>query len=113
MVREEIAQQPADHINIVLFLESTTSGGTSVHPFFPRLMAAAIETKTPIQPVSLRYLNDNQISNIAPFTNDQSLLNHAFHLMKQKSTNTVICFGEPIVRHKGRTVATLLNKHTP
>ena len=97
LVREEIAQRLADHINIVLFPEGTTSDGTSVRPFFPRLMAAAIETSTPIQPVSLRYLNDNRISNIAPFTNDQSLLNHAVRLMKQKSTDAVICFGEPIV----------------
>ena len=96
LVREEIARRLADRINVVLFPEGTTTDGTSVRPFFPRLMAAAIETDTPIQPVSLRYLNNNRISDIVPFTSDRMLLSHAIQLMKQKYTDAVIYFGETI-----------------
>ena len=95
-VRAEIARRLSKHINVALFPEGTTSDGTSVRPFFPRLMAAAIETGTPIQPVSLRYLNDNQISRVMPFTRDRSLLGHAVGLMKQKHTDAFIHFGEAI-----------------
>ena len=104
LVREEITRRLADDINVVLFPEGTTSDGTSVRPFFPRLMATAIDTDTSIQPVSLRYLNDNRISDIAPFTSDRSLLSHAIQLLKQKSTDAFICFGPPITpRGKDRS----------
>lgn len=96
LVREEIARRLADRISVCLFPEGTTSDGISVRPFFPRLMAAAIETDTPIQPISLRYFNDGRMSKIVPFTNDQSLLIHATQMMKQKYTDVVICFGETI-----------------
>lgn len=96
LVREEITRRLADLSNVVLFPEGTTSDGTSVRPFFPRLMAAAIDTDTPIQPVFLRYLNDNKISDVVPFTNDWSLLHHAVRLMRQKSTDAIIYFGNPI-----------------
>ena len=96
LVREEITQRLADRTNVVLFPEGTTSDGTAVRPFFSRLMAAAIETDTPIQPVSLRYLNDNRISDIVPFTSDRSLLSHAIQLMQQQYTDAVIRFGETI-----------------
>ena len=96
LVREEITRRLADNINVVLFPEGTTSDGTSVRPFFPRLMAAAIDTDTSVQPVSLRYFNDNRISDITPFTSDRSLLSHAIQLLKQKSTDVVIRFGPPI-----------------
>jgi len=96
LVREEISRRLANHINVALFPEGTTSDGTSVRSFFPRLMATAIDTETPIQPVSLRYLNDNQISNIVPFTSDRPLLNHAIQLMKQKYTEAIIHFGGTI-----------------
>ena len=97
LVRKEIARRLADNISVVLFPEGTTSDGKSVRPFFPRLMAAAIDTNTSIQPVSLCYFHDNRISDIAPFTNERSLLGHAIRLLKQKSTDTVICFGSPIM----------------
>ena len=96
VVREQIARRLNDRINVVLFPEGTTSDGTSVRPFFPRLMATAIDTATPIQPISLCYLNNGRISDVVPFTNDRSLFRHALQLMQQKYTDVVIYFGETI-----------------
>jgi len=96
LVRTEIARRLNECINVVLFPEGTTSDGTSVRPFFPRLMATAIDTGTPIQPISLCYFNNRKISDIVPFTSDRSLLSHAVQLMKQKYTDVVLHFGEPI-----------------
>ena len=96
LVREEIERRLSECINVVLFPEGTTSDGLSVRPFFPRLLATAIDTNTPIQPISLRYFNGHRVSDIVPFMSDRSLLSHAVQLMKQKHIHVTLHFGQTI-----------------
>ncbi|MGA6099309.1 lysophospholipid acyltransferase family protein [Stutzerimonas marianensis] len=80
-----LGRQLGDHLrqgrNLLIFPEGTTTDGTSLRPFHPRLLACAVETATPIQPVAIRYLRDGQPDPIAPFVGDDDLLSHLFRLM--------------------------------
>lgn len=96
IVRDEITRRLSDNTSVTLFPEGTTSDGASVRPFFPRLLAAAIETNTLIQPLTLQYRNGGKRSEVVPFTRDQSLLRHAIGLMKQKHTDAILCFADTI-----------------
>jgi 1-acyl-sn-glycerol-3-phosphate acyltransferase len=49
----------ADHC-LTFFPEATTGNGKAIRRFHPRLFSSAIETNTPILPVSIRYLTDTQ-----------------------------------------------------
>ena len=96
IVRKKITQRLSNNISVTLFPEGTTSNGASVRPFFPRLMATAIETNTLIQPLTLQYRNEGKRSEDAPFTRDQSLLSHAIKLMKKKHIDATLCFANTI-----------------
>lgn len=67
--------------NLLIFPEGTTTDGATLRTFHSRLLACAIETGTPIQPVAIRYLRDGQADPIAPFIGDDDLLSHLFRLL--------------------------------
>lgn len=48
-----------DHC-LTFFPEATTGNGHAIRQFHPRLFASAIESATPLLPVSLRYITDTQ-----------------------------------------------------
>ena len=81
----------------VIFPEGTTSDGTQVKKFYPRLFAAAIEAKTLVQPVALHYPLDNGVNPWVPFTRDQSILRHVMSLLHHnKHINVCVSFLEPV-----------------
>jgi 1-acyl-sn-glycerol-3-phosphate acyltransferase len=49
----------ADHC-LTFFPEATTGNGKAIRRFHPRLFSSAIETKTPLLPVSIQYLTNTQ-----------------------------------------------------
>ncbi|MCQ4313119.1 1-acyl-sn-glycerol-3-phosphate acyltransferase [Pseudomonas stutzeri] len=67
--------------DLLIFPEGTTTNGAALRTFHSRLLACAIETGTPIQPVAIRYLRDGQADPIAPFIGDDDLLSHLFRLL--------------------------------
>jgi len=99
------AQQVADAIatrlqgdrQLALFPEGTTSDGTSVGTFFPRLFAAAIDTNTQIIPVALRYSRQGEIDTQLAFTKDQSFFSVLLHLLGRKSSHAHVVFAKPIL----------------
>lgn len=60
--------------NVLVFAESTTSEGTSVKPFHPRLFKAAIESQSPVSPVMIRYQRRGQPFTDAAWTDERNLL---------------------------------------
>lgn len=48
-----------DHC-LTFFPEATTGNGRAIRQFHPRLFASAIESKTPLLPVAIRYITDTQ-----------------------------------------------------
>ena len=53
--KKVIAQHLLNGNNVVVFPEGTTSDGIKMRPFYPRLFAAAIDYRIPIQPIALVY----------------------------------------------------------
>lgn len=84
---EQLKQQMLKKLNlgnhVLLFPEGTTSDGRDVLPFFPRLFAVTQETGRPIQPVALRYTQAGEISNAAPYIDDDVLVANIWRVLKQ------------------------------
>ncbi len=87
--------------SVASFPEAKTTEGTSVKIFHARLFSAAIETKTPIQPVALRYPATDDHSNakinpIVPYVEDPNLVRHAFRIMCAKRTIAEVTLCDPL-----------------
>ncbi|WP_295687996.1 1-acyl-sn-glycerol-3-phosphate acyltransferase [uncultured Nevskia sp.] len=70
------------HDSIVFFPEGTTTDGSIVLKFQPRLFATAIETKRPVQPVALRYSAAANGTKTAPFIGDDDMIRNIYRLLK-------------------------------
>ena len=82
--------------SVASFPEGTTSEGASVLPFHPRLFAAAIETKSIVQPVALCYPHIHGVNPIVPYVRNSNLVMHAIRIMCAKRTAAEITLCEPI-----------------
>ena len=82
--------------SVASFPEAKATDGTVVHTFYPRLFAAAIETKSVIQPAALRYPHDQGVNPIVPFVDNRNLVKHAFRIMSAKRTAAELTLCEPI-----------------
>jgi 1-acyl-sn-glycerol-3-phosphate acyltransferase len=78
---EQLVAELQQGRDLLIFPEGTTTNGAALRTFHSRLLACAIETDTPIQPVAIRYLRDGQADPIAPFIGDDDLLSHLFRLL--------------------------------
>jgi len=101
-VSAQIAQHLLEGGLLALFPEGTTTDGREVRPFFSRLFAAAVDTATPVVPVALRYHIDGEFDPIAPYTDQQSLLDNLRGLLLRERTEVHVVFGNPIAA-AGRT----------
>lgn len=81
---------------LTLFPEGTTTDGREVRPFFSRLFAAAIDTGTDVTPVALRYHIDGDHDPLAPYTDDQSILDNLRGLIARDHTGVNVVFGDRI-----------------
>jgi len=96
-VAEAIATRLQGDRQLAIFPEGTTSNGTSVGRFFPRLFAAAIDTNTQVIPVALRYSRHGKIDTQLAFSSQQSFFYVLLHLLKRQSSHVHVVFAEPIL----------------
>ncbi len=91
-----VAGQIGAHLDadglLTLFPEGTTTDGTDVRPFFPRLFAAAIATGAPLVPVALRYHVNGEPDTVAPYINDQTLAGNLWAIIKRPRTQVQVTF---------------------
>ncbi|MFP4080527.1 MAG: lysophospholipid acyltransferase family protein [Ectothiorhodospira sp.] len=82
---------------VVVFPEGTTTDGTRVRRFHPRLFAAAQQAGCPVQPVALRYhpRPDGQ-PGVAPFVGGESFLSHALRLLGEPGLGVDVVFAPPL-----------------
>ncbi|MBL6752398.1 MAG: 1-acyl-sn-glycerol-3-phosphate acyltransferase [Nevskia sp.] len=78
--------------NVVFFPEGTTTDGSGVLKFQPRLFAAALETGTPVQPVALRYGRAENGENIAAFIGDDTLTANLFRLLRERELRLEVTY---------------------
>ena len=82
--------------SVASFPEAKTTDGTCVQAFHPRLFAAAVATKSAVQPAALRYPHAHGVNPIVPFVNNRNLVKHAFRIMSAKRTVAELTLCEPI-----------------
>ncbi|MBM3110319.1 MULTISPECIES: lysophospholipid acyltransferase family protein [Pseudomonas] len=96
LLRSQISQHLQHDCALLIFPEGTTTDGRSLRTFHGRLLASAIDTQVPLQPVALRYLRDGQVDPIAPFVGDDDLLSHLMRLFKHECAEVEIHLLKPI-----------------
>ncbi len=95
-ITEQISKRLRDNGMLTVFPEGTTTDGTLVRPFFSRLFAAPIDTRTDVVPVAVRYHINGHHDPVAPYTDDQSLGENLRGLITRDKTEVMVIFGEPI-----------------
>lgn len=80
--------------SVVFFPEGTTTDGTHLLKFQPRLFATALETQTPIQPVALRYGRAANGENIAAFIGDDTLTANLLRLLRERELRVEVTYCE-------------------
>ncbi|MNZ71301.1 Acyltransferase [compost metagenome] len=96
LLRKQISQHLQQDCALLIFPEGTTTDGRSLRTFHGRLLASAIDTQTPLQPVALRYLRNGQTDSIAPFIGDDDLLSHLLRLFSNDCAEVEIHLLAPI-----------------
>lgn len=77
----EIERRLRSGRSVAVFPEGTTSNGTYVRRFFPRLFAIAQHPGIVVQPVALRYGNNDRPDPIAPWFDGASFTPHALKVL--------------------------------
>jgi len=102
----------AGHL-IGIFPEGTTSDGKSVLPFHANLLQAAISAGSPLQPVALRYLEQNgQLSMSPVYIDDDTLLSSVWRMLRADPVTASLDFLQPVSHHEldRRALAAQLQK---
>lgn len=84
--------------SVLIFPEGTTTLGSSVKRFFPRLFAAAIESEAMVQPVAIRYRGKDEggTSRLAAYIDDDSFLQTMARVLAEPYVDVEVHFLEPI-----------------
>lgn len=86
--------------SVLIFPEGTTTIGTDVRRFHGRLFAAAIETGTPVQPVAIRYLDEQgNHDQMVPFVDHEVIARNLWKLLGRKKINAEVYFLDLIDIH--------------
>jgi lyso-ornithine lipid O-acyltransferase len=83
--------------SIVVFPEGTTSDGTTVLPFRPRLFEAALAAGASVQPVALAYGPGDDGTAVAPFIGDMTLVGHIWRVLLCTGLDVEVRFGAALV----------------
>ncbi|WAH59825.1 1-acyl-sn-glycerol-3-phosphate acyltransferase [Pseudomonas silvicola] len=80
LIRRQMTQHLRGNSSLMIFPEGTTTDGRGLRTFHGRLLASAVETEIPLQPVAIRYLRNGEIDPLAPFIGEDDLLSHLMRL---------------------------------
>ncbi len=82
----DLADRIADRLRegraVVIFPEATTSDGSYLRPFHPRLFAAAQVSGARLQPLALRYGAPGRTDPVAPFIDDEQPWPHLLRVLR-------------------------------
>lgn len=88
----------ADHLRagrtVLVFPEGTTTDGRTVRRFFPQLFAAPLLASVPVQPLALRYLDEQgQADGDLAFIDDDEFHLHLWQLLRRDRIRVRLCWG--------------------
>jgi lyso-ornithine lipid O-acyltransferase len=95
------SEEIADHLRIgrtiLVFPEGTTTDGRTVRRFFPQLFAAPVLAGIPVQPLALRYLDEQgQVDGELAFIDDDEFHLHLWQLLRRDRIQVRLCWGAPL-----------------
>lgn len=106
-VRREMGEAMARGDSVIVFPEATTSGGDTILPFKPALLADAAENNTPVYWLTLSYRTPPD----GPAARDQvcwwgdaNFLSHVLGLFALRRVECTMCFGDRPLRAGDRKV---------
>lgn len=89
---------------VMFYPEGTTSDGSGLLPFRPRLYQAALDAEVPIQPAVIVYLEHGALSRRAPFIDDDGLLEHLWRVLGAARVEVLLQLGPELpVAGRGRS----------
>ena len=82
---------------LAVFPEGTTGDGTTLLPFHPNLLQAAVEVDAPVLPVGLRFIHaaTGTISQAASYVGDETLLGSIWRVLCANDLVAVVHYGQP------------------
>ena len=89
---DQIAHRIAQGGSVLIFAEGTTSDGTGLRRFHPRLFAAAQRDGCPVQPVAIRYGSNAVPDAVAPFIGDDTLARHLLRVLARPGIRAEVEF---------------------
>lgn len=92
----QLATQLQRGCHLAIFPEGTSSDGSGVLRFHPRLLAAALDSGAAVQPVAIRYRRAGRRDELAPFVGDDELPAHLLRLLGAERGVVEITLLEPI-----------------
>lgn len=99
---ESIRFRLEDGHRVVVFPEGTTSDGTCVLPFRPRLYQAAIDAGVPVQTIAVSYRrSDGEPCTEIAFTGEQGLLSNLAALARTAEVHATLTVGSAIAHDQG------------
>lgn len=81
LVNRQLATQLVQGRHLLIFPEGTSTDGTDVRTFHPRLFACALEAGCAVQPVAIRYWRNGKPDTVTPFVGDDELPAHLRRLL--------------------------------
>ena len=96
LIRKQMSRHLEQQHPLLMFPEGTTTDGRALRTFHGRLLSAAIDTATAVQPVAIRYLRHGQLDPLAPFIGDDDLLSHLMRLFANDQGEVEIHLLKPI-----------------
>lgn len=96
LVNRQLATQLVQGRHLLIFPEGTSTDGTDVRTFHPRLFACALEARCAVQPVAIRYWRNGKPDTVAPFIGDDELPAHLRRLLTSDICDVEIQLLPPI-----------------
>ncbi len=95
------SEEIADHLRagrtVLVFPEGTTTDGHTVRRFFPQLFAAPLLAAVPVQPLALRYLDEQgQADGDLAFIDDDEFHLHLWQLLRRDRIGVRLCWGDTL-----------------
>ncbi|MBI5382600.1 MAG: 1-acyl-sn-glycerol-3-phosphate acyltransferase [Opitutae bacterium] len=103
-VADEIAPALAEGLGVVLFLEGTSSDGSSVLPFKASLLEPAARGRWPVQPTAVGYLvpPGHSAAQEVCWWGDMTLAPHLANLLTLQRIDAHVAWGEPVPGNEDR-----------
>lgn len=106
-ITEQLSLHLQEGRHVLFFPEGTTTDGTGIKRFFHHLFSSAVSVDAPVQPVVLRYSDENNQLHPRAAFGDISFFSHAVGILKEKKVivDVVLLPIEPVNERKPRALA--------